>query len=105
MLRDLYNEKTANIAVKSGDHIFIEDSSANIKTTTSIIDKDGNVAENVGKVRAAGRTLSELKMTLRINATSAGLSECIPTSNHKLCLSNSTTNLPRKAWSSDTNHR
>ena len=62
MLRDLYNEKAANIDIQSEDHIFIEDSSANIKTTSSVIDSEGYlVFENVGKVKAAGRTLNELK--------------------------------------------
>ena len=62
LLRDLYNEKAANIDVQSGDHIFIEDSSADIKTTSSIIDSEGYlVFEKVGKVKAAGRTLNELK--------------------------------------------
>ncbi|MDC3003351.1 hypothetical protein OAZ20_04620 [Paracoccaceae bacterium] len=62
LLRDLYSNKAANINVQSGDHIFIEDSLANIRTTASIIDNEGYlVFENVGKVKAAGRTLNELK--------------------------------------------
>ena len=62
MLRDLYNEKTSNINIQSGDHIFIEDSSAVIVTTKSTIDNQGYlVFETVGKVKAAGRTLNELK--------------------------------------------
>lgn len=62
LLRDLYRDKVSNINVQSEDHIFIEDSSANIKTTSSIIDSEGYlVFENVGKVKAAGRTLNELK--------------------------------------------
>ena len=62
LLRDLYREKSTNINVQSGDHIFIEDSSSNIKTSESIIDSEGYlVFENVGKVKAAGRTLNELK--------------------------------------------
>ena len=61
-MRDLYSDKTTNINVQSGDHIFIEDSTANIKATESIIDNEGFlVFENVGKVKAAGRTLSELR--------------------------------------------
>ena len=65
MLRDLYSDKANNINVKAGDHIFIQDSSANIKTTVSIIDNEGYlVFENVGKVKAAGRTLSELKYNI-----------------------------------------
>ena len=62
LLRDLYSDKAANVNVESGDHIFIEDSSANIITTNSVVDNDGYlVFENVGKVKAAGRTLNELK--------------------------------------------
>jgi len=62
LLRDLYSNKKTNINVLSGDHIFIEDSSANIITTASIIDNEGYlVFENVGKVKAAGLTLNELK--------------------------------------------
>ena len=65
LLRDLYSDKSTNINVQSGDHIFIEDSSANIRTTTSIIDNDGYlVFENVGKVKAAGRTLNEIKINI-----------------------------------------
>ena len=62
LLRDLYSHKAANINVQSGDHIFIEESSANIVTSNSVVDNEGNlVFENVGKVKAAGRTLNELK--------------------------------------------
>ena len=62
LLRDLYSNKATNINIRSGDHIFIEDSSANIKITTSSVDNDGYlVFENVGKVKAKGRTLNELK--------------------------------------------
>ena len=62
LLRNLYSDKAANINVKSGDHIFIEESSANIITTQSVVDNEGYlVFENVGKVKAAGLTLNELK--------------------------------------------
>ena len=62
LLRDLYSDEAANINVQSADHIFIEESAANIKTTNSVVDNEGYlVFENVGKVKAAGRTLSELK--------------------------------------------
>ena len=62
LLRDLYSDKAANINVQSGDHIFIEESSANIITTNSVVDNEGYIVfENVGKVKAAGRTLNELK--------------------------------------------
>ena len=66
LLRDLYSSKATNITVQSGDHIFIEDSSANIITTASIIDNEGYVVfENVGKVKAEGRTLKELKNDIK----------------------------------------
>ncbi len=62
LLRDLYSDEATNIDVQSGDHIFIEDSSANIKITSSTIDSEGYlVFENVGKIKAAGRTLNVLK--------------------------------------------
>ncbi len=62
LLRDLYNDKVANINVQAGDHIFIEDSSSNINTTKSVVDNEGYlVFENVGKIKAAGSTLNELK--------------------------------------------
>ena len=55
-----------NIDVQSGDHIFIEESSANIITTNSVVDTEGYlVFENVGKVKAAGRTLNELKIEFK----------------------------------------
>lgn len=66
LLRDLYREKSTNINVQSGDHIFIEDSSSNIKTSESIIDSEGYlVFETVGKIKAAGRTLNELKNNIK----------------------------------------
>ena len=55
-------KRPLNINIQSGDHIFIEDSSAVIVTTKSTIDNQGYlVFETVGKVKAAGRTLNELK--------------------------------------------
>ena len=48
LLRDLYSDKVTNIDVQSGDHIFIEESSANIITTNSVVDNN-TVFENVGK--------------------------------------------------------
>ena len=66
LLRDLYSDEATNIDVQSGDHIFIEDSSANIKTTSSMIDNEGYlVFETVGKIKAAGRTLNELKNNIK----------------------------------------
>ena len=47
LLRDLYKANKNNIDVQSGDHIFIEDSSAKIKETASIVDNEGNVFSKV----------------------------------------------------------
>ena len=61
-LRDLYSFDVNNIDIQSNDHIFVEDSSANMRVTSSIVDHEGNIVfESLGKVRAAGLTLSELK--------------------------------------------
>ena len=61
-LRDLYSFDVNNIDIQSNDHIFVEDSSANMRVTSSIVDHEGNIVfESLGKVRAVGLTLSELK--------------------------------------------
>ncbi len=62
LLRDIYNEKGAHIDVLPGDHIFVEDSSENIVTSSSIVDHEGSIVfEGVGKIKAAGRSIQELK--------------------------------------------
>ena len=64
-LRDLYGVNENNIDIQSNDHIFVEDSSANIKVTSSTVDHEGNIVfENLGKIRAAGLTLSELRKNI-----------------------------------------
>ena len=61
-LRELYGLSTNNIDIQPNDHIFVEDSSATMKVTSSIVDHEGNVVfESVGKVKAAGLTLTKLK--------------------------------------------
>ena len=61
-LHDVYSFDVNNIDIQSNDHIFVEDSSANMTVTSSIVDHEGNIVfESLGKVRAAGLTLSELK--------------------------------------------
>lgn len=61
-LRDLYSADTNNIDIQPGDHIFVENSSANIKVTSSIVDHEGKIIfENIGSVRAEGLSLNELK--------------------------------------------
>ena len=66
-LRDLYSLTANNIDIQPDDHIFVEDSSANMRVTSSIVDHEGNIVfENVGQVKAAGLTLNQLKKILKI---------------------------------------
>ena len=61
-LRELYGLDANNIEIQSGDHIFVEESSANMQVASSIVDHEGNIVfETVGKVKTAGLTLSELR--------------------------------------------
>ena len=61
-LRELFGVNANNIDIQADDHIFVEQSSANMRVTSSIVDHEGNVVfETVGKVKAAGSTLSKLK--------------------------------------------
>ena len=54
-LRDLYGVKANNIDIQS-DHIFVEDGSANMKVTSSIVDHQRNIVLSIGKVRTMGLT-------------------------------------------------
>ena len=61
-LRNIYGKQGAETQVKSGDHIFVEDTSASIITTSSIVDHRGNIIfEDVGELKAAGRSLEDLR--------------------------------------------
>ena len=61
-LRELYGLSTKNIDIQPDDHIFVEDSSANMRVSSSIVDHEGNIVfESIGKVRGAGLTLNQLK--------------------------------------------
>ncbi len=65
LLRDIYNEKGTQIDILSGDHIFVEDSSENIVTSSSIVDHEGSIVfEGVGKIKAAGRSIEQLKIEI-----------------------------------------
>ena len=64
-LRELFSANENNINIKPNDHIFVEDSSANVRVTSSTVDYEGNIVfEIIGKVRAAGLTLHELKKNI-----------------------------------------
>ena len=61
-LRNLYGMNINNIDIQPNDHIFVEDTSANIRETSSIVDHEGNVVfESIGKVKGEGLTLSQLR--------------------------------------------
>ena len=65
-LRDLYGVNLNNINIETNDHVFVEDSSANMSATSSTVDHEGNIVfESVGKVRAEGLTLNELKNNIK----------------------------------------
>ena len=64
-LRDLYGVDGNNIDIQPNDHIFVEDSSANIKVTSSIVDHEGNIVfEGIGKTSGSGITISQLKKNI-----------------------------------------
>ena len=65
-LRDLYGVNVNNIDIQPNDHIFVEDSSAKMVSSPSVVDHEGNVIfEGIGKTKAAGLTLSELKKNIK----------------------------------------
>ena len=64
-LRDIFSDNAAEIDIISSDHIFIEDTSAEIIKNTSIVDQAGNVVfAGVGKVQAAGLSLQQLRLKI-----------------------------------------
>ena len=61
-LRQLYGNNKNNINIEPNDHVFVEDNSANVRVTSSTVDYEGNIVfEIIGKVKAAGLTLRELR--------------------------------------------
>ncbi len=61
-LRELYGMNSKNIDIQPDDHIFIEDNSAEVVSSSSVVDHEGNVVfESIGKVKAAGLKLSQLR--------------------------------------------
>ena len=65
-LRKIYNESTPELYVKANDHIFVEDTSANIEVTSSLVDNQGNVVfRGIGEVKALGKSLNELRAKIK----------------------------------------
>ena len=65
-LRKIYSLNGPNVDIMPSDHILVEDSSAKIMTTSSVVDHEGSVVfEGVGKIKAAGRTLNALRTEIK----------------------------------------
>ena len=64
-LRDVYSKKDYQFDIRSGDHIFVEDNTARIVTTSSIVDYRGYIVfEGIGEMKAAGLTLNDLRFEI-----------------------------------------
>ena len=75
LLRNIFSKHSSNIYVEAGDHIFVEDSSAEIISTSSKVDHEGSVVfETVGKIRAVGRSVDKLRSEI------TGLMQNVPDS-------------------------
>ena len=65
-LRDIYSETAPEINVIASDHIIVEDTLGNIVKTSSIVDYEGNVVfEGVGKIKAVGLSIDELRNIIK----------------------------------------
>ena len=60
-LRKIYSENAPALDVRAGDHLFVEDTSANIDTNSSIVDSKGKVVFKGIGGDAAGYSLNELR--------------------------------------------
>ena len=61
-LRAIFSDKAPEVYIADRDHIFVEDSSSNLISSTSIVGYDGFVVlAGVGKIKAIGRSLKDLQ--------------------------------------------
>ena len=61
-LRQIFDNVTPDIIVKDRDHIFVEDMVSNTETTDALVGHDGNIVlAGVGKIKANGKTLEQLR--------------------------------------------
>ena len=61
-LRSIFKEDAPEINIAARDHIFVEDSSANVVSSTSIVGHDGRIVlAGVGSILVAGLSLSEVQ--------------------------------------------
>lgn len=66
LLQDIYSEKAPELDVRSGDHIFVEDSSTKIVASSSVVDHRGRVVfDGVGEIKASGRSLNDLRSEIK----------------------------------------
>ena len=65
LLRDIFSDTAPDINIRTLDHLIIEDSAADIVTNTSVVDSEGSiVVEGVGKIKAVGQSIGELRNTV-----------------------------------------
>ena len=65
-LRSIFNQKAPNVNVKPHDHIFVEDSSAEVLSADSTVDLEGNIIfKGVGTIKASGRSLNEIRNSIK----------------------------------------
>ena len=69
LLQDIYSEKAPELDVRSGDHIFVEDSSTKIVASSSVVDHRGRVVfDGVGEIKASGQH-DELRSEIKKQCT------------------------------------
>ena len=70
-LRDVLSKKAPNIVIQNLDHIFIEDSASFTNVSEAVVGNDGNVVlAGVGKIKALGSTLAELRRDIQLSLDS-----------------------------------
>ena len=65
-LRKIFDQSAPEVVIFKGDHIFVEDTSREITTTTSTVGANGNVVfPTIGEIKALNKTLSELREEMK----------------------------------------
>ena len=65
-LRDLYSGNAQDIIIQDRDHVFVETRTTATTETIASVGQDGYaVLEGIGRIKLAGRTLSEIEMDIK----------------------------------------